>query len=93
LTKNDIALQLTHEKRLGLSKTEALDIVETVFDLIALALSQGDRNFSMRGFGSLRVRQLRAFTGRHPRTGEAINVPTRKSVSFKPSNELLHRLN
>jgi nucleoid DNA-binding protein len=93
MTKHDLAIKLAGDRRLNLSKEKALDIVETIFDLIGLELANGDHEFILRGFGRFSVRRLRAFTGRHPRTGEPLAVPQRNAIAFKPSADLLRRIN
>lgn len=39
-------------------------------------------NFTVVGFGSFKVVSKTARVGRNPRTGEAIDIPARKSVKF-----------
>ncbi len=66
----------------GESKKRTSDIVDAVFGQVAAAISNGGR-FSYPGFGTFTVRERKARTGRNPRTGEAIKIPTSKTVAFK----------
>lgn len=50
-------------------------------------LAQGSR-IEVRDFASLRVRRLGGKLGRNPRTGEAVSVPARYVVRFKPGKRL-----
>ena len=61
--------------------------VETVFDTMKKALSEGDR-IELRGFGIFNVRPRKTGIGRNPRTGAEVAIPPGKAVRFKPGKEL-----
>ena len=67
-------------------------IVSTVFDEISEALARGDR-VELRGFGAFSVKHRRSRTGRNPRTGDTVNVPSKFVPFFKTGKELRDRLN
>jgi integration host factor subunit beta len=67
-------------------------IVQTVFDEIADALSEGNR-VELRGFGAFSVKNRTARTGRNPRTGSAVSVEAKRVPYFKTGKELRERLN
>lgn len=67
-------------------------IVNTIFEEIIGALSQGDR-VELRGFGAFSVKQRGARTGRNPRTGEAVDVDEKAVPFFKTGKLLRDRLN
>ena len=64
-------------ERLGenakITKKRAEQVVNLVFEMMAEALSMGDR-IEIRGFGSFTCKSYDAYTGRNPRTGEAVEV-------------------
>ncbi|MBP9531450.1 MAG: integration host factor subunit alpha [Syntrophaceae bacterium] len=66
MTKIDI-IQNVYEK-LGFSKKESSDIVESVFDIIKDSLAAGER-VKISGFGNFMVKEKRARRGRNPQTG------------------------
>jgi integration host factor subunit beta len=66
--------------------------VSTVFDEISEALARGDR-VELRGFGAFSVKHRRSRTGRNPRTGDTVNVPSKFVPFFKTGKELRDRLN
>jgi len=82
MTKADI-VSAVYEK-VGLSKKEATDIVETVLDTIKATLKEGE-TVKIAGFGNFVIRQKGARKGRNPKTGENIEITPRKVVTFKPS--------
>ena len=57
----------------SLSKAEAAAAVDGVFDAIRDALARGN-SVALTGFGTFSVRGRPARTGRHPRTGESIEI-------------------
>ena len=70
-----------------LPRKESETIVETVFESIIQALQKGEK-IEIRGFGSFRTRERRGRVGRNPKTGEKVEVPSKKIPFFKPSKEL-----
>ena len=66
--------------------------MNTVFDSIIEALHNGDK-IELRGFGSFRLRERKARVGRNPKTGETVQVPTKKVPYFKAGKELKELIN
>ena len=62
-------------------------MVDIFFDAIADAMSQGDRA-EIRGFGSFSVNSYESYTGRNPKTGARIEVPSKKLPFFRVGKEL-----
>ncbi len=74
-------------KEMSISKQEAETGVNLFFQTIKEAIMNGEE-IELRGFGSFRFRQRGARSGRNPRTGEPVQVPTKKVLYFKPSKLL-----
>jgi integration host factor subunit alpha len=91
MTKADI-IGAIHDKVGGLSKKEAAEIVEVVFDAIKETLERGEK-VKISGFGSFLVREKKARIGRNPQTGEAIEISSRRVLTFKQSQVLKDALN
>ncbi len=70
-----------------LPRKHAEVIVETVFGSIAGALRRGEK-VELRGFGSFRLRRREPHTGRNPRTGDRVDVPSKRVAYFTPGKEL-----
>ena len=83
MKKVDIANEL-YEK-IGISKKEAMDIVELVLDTLKDSLKNGE-TVKIAGFGNFVVRNKRERKGRNPKTGEEIGISPRKVVTFRPSH-------
>ena len=58
---------------------------------LADALVQGER-IEIRGFGSFDLHHRAPRIGRNPRTGEAVNLPAKVAVHFKPGKEMRDRV-
>ena len=67
-------------------------IVNTIFEEIIDAMSQGDR-VELRGFGAFSVKKRDSRTGRNPRTGESVEVEEKFVPFFKTGKLLRDRLN
>ncbi|AWB33146.1 integration host factor subunit alpha [Orrella marina] len=85
LTKAELAELLFEE--VGLNKREAKDLVETFFDKIRDALTEGN-TVKLSGFGNFQVRDKPARPGRNPKTGEVIPILPRRVVTFHASQKL-----
>jgi integration host factor subunit alpha len=90
LTKAAMARHLTH--RLTLPKPESVRLVESVLGIIKEALTAGE-DVLITGFGRFRVQEKAGRKGRNPLTGEEVDLPARKVVTFKCSGKLRDRLN
>jgi integration host factor subunit beta len=75
-----------------LSKKDAENVVNTVFGQIMEALKSDDK-IELRGFGSFRVRRRRSRLGRNPKTGDRVDVPSKRIPYFKPGKELRDLIN
>ena len=91
MTKADI-IENIYDKLDGLSKREAADIVETVFDTLKETLAQGEK-IKVSGFGNFVVRDKKERVGRNPQTGEEITISARRVLTFKPSQVLKDAIN
>jgi len=90
MTKADIVEEIY--ERVGFSKKESADLVETVFSVIKDTLASGQK-VKISGFGNFVVREKNARKGRNPQTGEEILLGARRVLTFKPSLVLKNGLN
>jgi len=90
MTKADIVERI-YEK-VGFSKKEATDIVESIFEIIKKRLENGEK-VKISGFGNFVINTKRPRKGRNPQTGEEIVISGRRVLSFKPSPILKKSIN
>ena len=79
-------------RTIQVTKKQAETIVNVVFDSIVDSLRNGEK-IELRGFGSFRLRSRKSRTGRNPKTGEKVEVPSKKIPYFKPGKELKELIN
>jgi nucleoid DNA-binding protein len=69
------------------TKKEAQEAVETILEAIKGSLKKKEP-VTIAGFGTFKVKERKARTGRNPKTGETIQIPAKKTVGFRASKEL-----
>lgn len=82
MRKADIANHVCEQ--VGISKTEAMDLVEYVLQCMKDVLRKGE-SVKIAGFGNFMVRSKGERKGRNPRTGEEIAITPRRVVTFRAS--------
>lgn len=91
MTKSELIQRLA-ENNPHLYMRDVEKIVDTVFDKISIALAQGHR-VELRGFGAFSIKERGSRTGRNPRTGDAVDVESKRLPFFKTGKALRERLN
>ena len=85
MTKAELVEKVANQINLTEKQTEV--VVNTVFSSITDSLAEG-KKVELRGFGSFRIRQRNARVGRNPKSGEKVDVPSKKVPFFKAGKEL-----
>jgi nucleoid DNA-binding protein len=80
INASDIAREVAQRAPVGQGLSK--DIVSIVFETIAHELAEG-HEVRISGFASFKVTQRAASVARNPRTGEAIEIPVRRSVKLR----------
>lgn len=75
-----------------MTKKEASQVVEAVFDTITEALKSGEK-VQLIGFGNFESRERAARKGRNPQTGEEIEIAASKVPAFSPGKALKDAVN
>ena len=89
MTKKDIILKVSDET--NLKQTDVKKIVQKTFDYMVEALVRGEK-IELRNFGVFKIKVRKSRTGRNPRTGQVVPVPSRKVVVFKPGLEMKQKV-
>lgn len=89
LTRADIAEAMN--RKLGLSRSESLGMVEAILDLMSDALVSGE-NVKISGFGTFLLRDKSERIGRNPKTGVEVPITSRRVLTFRASQMLKERV-
>ncbi len=73
--------------RSGQPKAEIEKTLDAILGTLTEAL-RTEPKVVLGGLGVFTVKERAARVGRNPKTGEAVQVPAKKAVKFKPSKEL-----
>ena len=84
MTKQDLVNEVAE---VGITKKQASDAVNAVFDTIKDALAKGEK-VSLVGFGSFSVKKRKAREGRNPRTGKPLKIAAKTVPVFKAGKAL-----
>jgi DNA-binding protein HU-beta len=90
MTKAELVKTLKEKANLA-TNAQAEAAYDGLFKILTDALKQGD-SIAVSGFGSFKVVERKARTGRNPRTGEEIAIPASKAVKFTPGKALKESL-
>ncbi len=90
MTKADIVERV--QEKIGFSKKESAEMVETVLGIMKQTLEAGEM-VKISGFGNFVVKQKHDRRGRNPHTGEALTIEARRVLRFKPSKLLCDSIN
>lgn len=85
-------IQKIAEENPHLYQRDVEKIVNTIFEEITKAMSEGHR-VELRGFGAFSVKKRDQRVGRNPRTGHAVEVEEKHVPFFKTGKLLRDRLN
>ena len=90
MKKSEIEKVLATKFNLHLQQSE--QIMDTIINHMTKVL-ENDGRIEIRGFGSFFTKKYDSFDGRNPRTGDLVKVPPKKLPHFRPSKDLLKKLN
>lgn len=85
LTRAEIA-EAIHRK-LGISRSESLAMVEAILQHMCSALGNGE-NVKISGFGTFLLRDKGERVGRNPKTGVEVPITPRRVLTFRASQML-----
>ena len=85
MTKAELIAKVAQSAQMG--KTEANQTLNAVLDAMQEALAK-EGKVILSGFGMFWTEKKEERQGHNPRTGEAITVPARTVIRFKPYSQL-----
>ncbi len=91
MIRSELLKKLEHENP-DLKADEVERLVDLFFNQIIQRLADGGR-VELRGFGAFSTRDRDPRKGRNPRTGDSVDVPSKRVPYFKPGKEVREQLN
>ncbi len=89
MNKNDLIETIANTAEI--SKASAERGLNSMLTMMSTAMEDGER-VTLAGFGSFTVVDRAPRTGRNPKTGDVVPIPSRKAVKFKPGKHLSEKL-
>ncbi|MDD8048514.1 MAG: HU family DNA-binding protein [Thomasclavelia sp.] len=90
MNKKELIDQVSKEH--DLTKKEAENLIDTVFNTITDSFVSGEKVL-ISGFGTFKINDRKARKGISPQTQKEMVIPASKTVTFKPSNRLKDAMN
>ena len=90
MKKSEIKRYLS--EKFNLQSIQSEKVLDIIIGQMTKALKDNNR-VEIRGFGSFFTKRYNSYDGRNPRTGEHVSVPDKKLPHFRPSKELVEKLN
>ncbi len=90
MNKNELIERMA--EKTGLNKTDVSSAIDAFTDSITEALKAGEE-VVLVGFGGYKVSHRKARTGRHPQTGQPMQIAASKAVKFKVGKKLKDAIN
>ena len=89
LTRADLAESVN--RHIGLSRSEAAALIESIFEHMTSALERGD-NVKISSFGTFVLRDKTERMGRNPKTGVEVPIEPRRVLTFRASQTMRDRV-
>jgi integration host factor subunit beta len=86
MNRSELFLHLA-EKSKKIAPHNVEEAVKVLLQAMASALHEGKR-IEVRGFGSFNLYTRKPRVARNPKTGDLVNVPSRRAIRFKPGKTL-----
>lgn len=90
MNKSELIKALAEETEI--STEDSTIIVGIFFDSMKKALLAGNR-VEIRGFGSFKIKDYAPYSGRNPKTGQMVEVTSKRLPFFRPGKELKDSVN
>ena len=90
ITKEDIANFINSE--FGLTRKDCNNFVRDIIEEIILGLKK-DNIVKIHNFGTFKIRNKKSRLARNPKSKVEVMIPSRNVISFKPSKDVLKKIN
>ncbi len=91
MTKSEL-IEILAQKQTQLAYKDVELAVKNMLEHMATTLANGER-IEIRGFGSFSLHYRPPRVGRHPKTGDSVELTAKYVPHFKPGKEMRERVN
>ncbi len=91
LTKADLMLQLQQRPELGITKLEAITVIDTFFEQLSQSLMT-ETLVKLPGFGNFQLREKNQRPGRDFKTGQTVTIKARRAITFRAGRKLQEQI-
>jgi DNA-binding protein HU-beta len=93
MTKAEL-VDIVAEKVPGVTKAQVGAVYEAIFETIVRAVKEdASHRYAVKDFGTFRLKETAARSGKVPGTDRTYTVPAAKSLGFSPASNLKDALN
>ncbi len=85
MNKNDIINTVAKKT---LTAKQAKEIVDYIFEIIKDELINNSNKVVISSFGTFEPKITKSRIGRNPKTGETVEIPSKKTIKFKLSKNV-----
>ncbi|WP_405349476.1 MULTISPECIES: HU family DNA-binding protein [Ruminobacter] len=90
MNKQELIEKLAEKSHM--SKSDAKKTLDALLETISESLAKGD-SVQLVGFGTFKISERKARTGRNPRTGEQVKIAAKKIPTFSPGAAFKNAVN
>ena len=80
MTKRELVMRIAEDT--DIKQMDVRKVIQKLLDHMIEALAKGE-TLELRNFGVFKVKSRKPRIGRNPKTGAAVNIPAKKTVTFK----------
>ncbi len=90
MNKSDLVDLLAKEA--GSTKKDAEQFLNNFMSIVISQITRGEK-ITLVGFGTFETSERKARTGRNPKTGEALEIPSKRVARFKVGKDFSESVN
>lgn len=91
MNETEMIKKVTENETIINARKEVKSIINTFLMCLRDALKDGEE-VKIKDLGTLKVVTTKPRKGRNPKTGEAVEIPAKKTVRFKPSPNFIKNI-
>lgn len=91
MNESEMIKKIADQKTVITARKEVKSVIETFLTCLREALKDGE-TVKIKDLGTFTPTTTKARMGRNPKTGEAIEIPEKRTVKFRPSPNFIKNI-